>query len=684
MSKLNFIEVKEFLIHSGQAELVSWQRSKALCRMWAKLNTSGQELASANKFWNNELDRPAEIYESYDILFLFFFCLTAWEKGHGVFDFNHFKDVLYLSHDDRVLLAKKEEISILEQSDLDEFFEDWKLRVTSFLNNPENPLKGIRFVTDFSSLKGDGDLTELLVVQGGNRFTLPKLYQDQYDIVEGVKTLMEPKAALDSQRLESCVQAVLSARQEVIAENREPHYRQTLAAIMACYQDFMVITGGPGTGKTTVAKLVLWAIKNREGLEPEDITLAAPTGRARGRLEESLSSDLLSSEQSDFFKRIEARTLHSLLGIGFRREAKEINAKIVLVDECSMMDIRMFATLLQSLRPGTKLILLGDKDQLPSVAAGQILADLTSPFVVETPEGVQTTTLSEDVLSCISKTWKSFEIEKEKYTQDFSLQNNVVFLTKTFRSSEGILNWWKEGSSSSEKIKDDCLDFYMNTWDSKVKERRMKIQEYVRYFSPAKKFEKLKIVSGSSYTVDFSITQKENLKSKIDDLNTSFRILCAHNTGPAGVEWFNSECLKAYTSSDKDLSLGVPIMIKRNQKIGSYSISNGDVGFIGLVYNGNRQEYRFLLPFGNEVLAFSPSQIVDWDYAFAISIHKSQGSEFNKVVVATTRSAESALWTRQLIYTGITRAKTELEILNLDSGLRVPKKNGLRGSLIGF
>lgn len=676
------IQLKDLLINTGRVDLVSWQKAEALNRLWFDKNSHA---------------------DPQDMLQLFFFCLIAWDKGHGVFSRQEFESIIRFGPDERVILSQKQDLELPAQDSLQQDFNTWWDKLESIFEVHSATQAGVEVLNNFQMESLELNPNSLLYVmidpsQNALSFTLPQLLKDQSNIVQGVRELMQSSSVsespapandqVNSEKLSKCVLEVLKSRQELIPQDKEPHYRQTLAAIMACYQDFMVITGGPGTGKTTVAKLVLWAIKNMERLEPQDITLAAPTGRARGRLVESLNSELQTTEQKEFFSQIEARTLHSLLGIGFRREIKPINAKIILVDECSMMDLRMFSRLLSSLNPGTKLILLGDKDQLPSVSAGQILADVTSAFVQIKGDQVSTSSLNASTMKCIQENW-DFEFPSDEiYHGDFELQNYVVFLTKTFRSSTEILNWWQNPQdNTSENISEEVWDIQPDSWNKEahVELRKSKIQEYVSRFQKAKTlFRNLKLKGDSLYSLELSTNPETSLLTLMDQINTSFRILCAHNTGWLGVKWFNEECLKEFSGHSRAAEIvGTPIMVKRNQRIRNYTIANGDIGFIGKV-QGEKQ-FRMMMVYGSEVISIPLNQISEWDYAFAISIHKSQGSEFNEIVVATTRSVDSPLWTRQLIYTGVTRAKKGLSIIYPSQGsFQISHENNSRGSLIRF
>ncbi|MCL2101493.1 MAG: exodeoxyribonuclease V subunit alpha [Fibromonadales bacterium] len=338
-----------------------------------------------------------------------------------------------------------------------------------------------------------------------------------------------------------------------------------------------IITGGPGTGKTTSLAEIL---KNRLN---EKILLAAPTGKAALRMKESLANQKID---------LEAKTLHRLLGykhlsVNFRH-AKEnpLEADIIAVDECSMIDLPMMSKLLDAVPSNCDLYLLGDKNQLASVEAGSVFADIC----------------------------RMFENDKSVYKK----------LTKSWRAKNapGIAALSKEILEGSAKNFDN---------------------ENVRCFES----DKLESELFGRYKNLFSAQNKEEA---LEFLKT-FQILCATKVGKNGAKHINKRLCDA---AKKERAKFIPIIITENNY--QLNLFNGDTGI-----KDNEQAYFYIGE--NEIKAFSVLTLPAHEHAFAITIHKSQGSEYERVAVVypdkEKEDGSETILTRELLYTAITRAKKE-------------------------
>jgi len=329
-----------------------------------------------------------------------------------------------------------------------------------------------------------------------------------------------------------------------------------------------IITGGPGTGKTTSLAKIL---KNRLN---EKILLAAPTGKAAFRMKESLASQGIE---------LEAKTIHRLLN------HKPLEANIIAIDECSMVDLPLMSKLLDAAPSGCDLYLLGDKHQLASVEAGSVFADICAKY----------------------------EKNSDIYTE----------LTKNWRAKEapGIV-----------KLSEEILNNSVKNFDNENVHYRGKIstQDLFEEYEPLFKI--------------------ENEKEAIEFLK-SFQILCAVKKR---VENINGELsLKAKHSKF------TPIIITENNY--QQNLFNGDAGV--------KDKERAYFLNGTEIRSFPLLTLPKYEAAFAITIHKSQGSEYEKVAVVypdrDREEQEQTILTKELLYTAITRAKKECFIFGNESVL---------------
>jgi exodeoxyribonuclease V alpha subunit len=362
---------------------------------------------------------------------------------------------------------------------------------------------------------------------------------------------------------------------------------------------FHIITGGPGTGKTTSLAGIL---KNRLN---KKILLAAPTGKAALRMRESLAKQDIE---------LEAKTIHRLLGykhlsINFKHtEENPLEADIVAIDECSMIDLPMMSKLLDAIPDACDLYLLGDKHQLASVEAGSIFADIC-----------------------------------EKFKND---ENVYEELTTNYRAKDapGIENLSKQILKSSMEKPIENFD-----------------NENVRYFENAELENELL----GRYKKLFSAESKEEA---MEFLKT-FQILCATKVGKNGTEHINKK-LCAFAKKEK--AIWTPIIITENDY--QQNLFNGDVGI-----KSHKEAYFYVSK--NEIKTFSILTLPKYEPAFAITIHKSQGSEYEcAAVVYPEKERENeneTILTKELLYTAITRAKKECLIFGAKEVLINSCKRGI-------
>jgi len=421
---------------------------------------------------------------------------------------------------------------------------------------------------------------------------------------------------------------------------------QLVAALNALTDDFSIITGGPGTGKTTtLAKLlrILYAC------QPEArVALAAPTGKAAMRMLESLKRTA-STYPDDVRQRIEAlkpSTLHRLLGwqkgtVEFKYNAgRPLEFDFVVIDEASMVDLPMFSKLLDACGERTRLVLLGDKDQLASVEAGSLLGDLClasdggdlncfEPAIADWFNGF----ISDPARQITARHNRdktgplSGRIVELRYSHRFRAQGDIGRISRAIIAGDvDAVKAMADEASSPEVTFDTTGD------EAQLEAFIMGYEAYIKEPDPKMAMEKL----------------------------NQLRVLVAVREGPRGLHAVNRR-IEQMLQSRGLLSKGIefyanrPVIVTQNNY--ELDLFNGDVGITRKV--GERFRVWFEGQDGQmrDVPAASLSHC---ETVFAMTIHKSQGSEFDQVLVLLPEGTDTPILTRELLYTGVTRAKKKV------------------------
>lgn len=427
---------------------------------------------------------------------------------------------------------------------------------------------------------------------------------------------------------------------------------QKVAAATAIRKKFCVISGGPGTGKTsTVVKIIALLLEQSNGRQFQ-IALAAPTGKAAARLNESIRfmKDKLdcTNEIKDCIPE-EVCTIHRLLGS--KRNSSKFNFShenqlpfdVVIVDEASMIALPLMAMLVVALKKESQLILLGDKDQLASVEAGSVLGDICGgegqePFTPEFCDYVARVS-GEKIPAVLPETQlpplaNSLIVLKTNYR--FSAVSGIGALGIAINSGDGNVALSQFSDASCPNV-----NWYdVPTPDRLKKELTKNILEgFSTYLMAKSPIEALKAFDG-------------------------FRVLCSLRKGFYGIAAVNSyieEILSenSLINTNSECYHGRPVMIIENNY--DMQLYNGDIGivFVDPLLGGTPRVY---FPASDGSLrSLSPSRLPIHETVYAMTIHKSQGSEFERILMLLP-STDTDILTRELIYTGITRAKSAVEV----------------------
>lgn len=392
---------------------------------------------------------------------------------------------------------------------------------------------------------------------------------------------------------------------------------QRAAAEVALSQGLTVLTGGPGTGKTTTVARLLALLAGGTRLR---IALAAPTGKAAARLQEAvqLEVDKLSAADRSALEGLQATTLHRLLGsrpdtsARFRHNrANRLPHDVIVVDETSMVSLTMMARLLEAVRPEARLILVGDPDQLASVEAGAVLADLV--------DGLGGARIAE------------------------------LKTSHRFGESIGAL-------ASAIRVGDaDTAVDVLRAGDDHI--------EWVDTDEPAEHLRKV--------LVPWAVALRQAAILGDDSVGLAtlneHRLLCAHRRGPYGVRYWNHQVerwLAERTGEPiwSDWYAGRPVLVTANDYgLGLY---NGDTGV-----TVQRDEVLRAVIAGTSRVEFATSRLADVETMHAMTIHKSQGSQADEVTVLLPPE-DSRLLTRELFYTAVTRAKSRVRVVGPEASVR--------------
>jgi exodeoxyribonuclease V alpha subunit len=426
---------------------------------------------------------------------------------------------------------------------------------------------------------------------------------------------------------------------------------QKLAAAMAMLRNFCVISGGPGTGKTTTVVKILALLAEQAQGRALKIGLAAPTGKAAARVQDAIRA---ARDRLDLSAEVRARipdeayTLHRLLGarpdsIYYRHQRDNpLTLDVLVVDEASMADLALTAKLVEALPRRARLILLGDKDQLESVEAGAVLGDICAGTGVSTDFARRLANVSGLGAKSIGGA-----------TPDASpMADSIALLQRSYRfdAESGIGRLARLVNAGDAK---GALALLQTGDRTDLAWRTSASRDFAASLS-----ESVLDSMGGYFDAVRAGASPEAVFARFN----AFRVLCAHRTGATGVGAVNrivEDALEArrIINTRETWYAGRPVMISRNDY--NLRLFNGDIG-IALPDADGRLKVFFI---GGEegVRRFAPARLPEHETVYAMTIHKSQGSEFSRVLMMLPNEP-SRIMSRELVYTGITRAMKHVEI----------------------
>jgi exodeoxyribonuclease V alpha subunit len=496
------------------------------------------------------------------------------------------------------------------------------------------------------------------------------LYLERYwQQEEQVRTGLQDRLAADPPQIDPVRLTAGLQRLFPAAVDGEPD-AQRLAAAVSALSWLSVLSGGPGTGKTTTVARLLALLLDQPG-RPVRIALAAPTGKAAARLEEAVrraAADLPVADRERLGD-LSAVTLHRLLGWlpqargRFRHDANnQLPHDIVVVDETSMVSLTLMARLMEAVRPTARLLLVGDPDQLSSVEAGAVLADVVRASGDPDPGlaarlaevGAADPRLAEPV-------------------------HAVVQLTRTWRFGQAI-------DALARAIRggdDDEVMTVLRSGGSAV--RFLEVDPDVDAGPSADALRALAEDVQATGSETLAAARAGNVTAALAALD-QHRLLCGHRRGPYGVgrwswevERWLAEAVPGY-AEDGEWYLGRPLLVTANDyELGLY---NGDTGVLVDTPAGIRAAFAR----GAEATLFAPVRLDAVQTVHAMTVHRAQGSQFERVTFLVP-PPESPLLTRELLYTAVTRAKEQVQVIGSEAAIRravlrpASRASGLRNRL---
>jgi exodeoxyribonuclease V alpha subunit len=482
--------------------------------------------------------------------------------------------------------------------------------------------------------------------------------------------------------------------------------RQRLAATLAVQRSLTVVAGGPGTGKTTTVARILALLDDHArdtGAPPPLVALTAPTGKAAARLEEAVHEEAATLDVPDDVRArllaTQASTLHRLLGwqpgnrSRFRHHrGNRLPHDVVVVDETSMVSLSQMAKLVEAVRPDARLVLVGDPQQLASVEAGAVLGDIVGPAADDDRSGASGATIADTAGptpaddrsgapgATIVDTAGPTAADDRSGASGAAIGDGIVVLRRVHRFGGGI-------AAVADAVRRGDADATIAALTAPsgddVAWIAADLAEAGASSLPAVR--EAAVAAGEAIA---AAARAGDGRAALDALG-GFRLLCAHRRGPYGVATWSAQveawlaaAIPGFAAGGPGYA-GRPLLVSENDyTLGLY---NGDTGVV-VDTGGDRRAAVFERR--GQILEFSPARLSAVETVHVMTIHKSQGSQFD-TVAALLPDPDSPILTRELLYTAVTRARRRLVLAGTEEAIRaavtrpVARASGLRRWLWG-
>jgi exodeoxyribonuclease V alpha subunit len=538
------------------------------------------------------------------------------------------------------------------------------------------------------------------LVLTGTRCYLRRYWQYEQDVRAGIEARLAQRARIEAELPAEAARVALDAlfvpRESTdVAQPARRADWQKLACALAARSAFSIITGGPGTGKTTtvvklLALLQTLALGGKVSARPLRIRLAAPTGKAAARLNESIAGAVARLPFDALAQGVDAQalrnaiptavtTLHRVLGTrpGSRRfrhdAANPLPVDVLVIDEASMVDLEMMAAVLDALPPTARLILLGDKDQLASVEAGAVLGELCDRareghYTEATRAWLEAATGEHIDAAMLDAHGTPLDqaVAMLRQSHRFASESGIGALAELVNTGDatGVAKIWRHGYADLARLicpAHDDAPLRALIIDGNVGEAHGGQRRGYRHY--------LETIRTTRPEPGATPEQLVAWAAGVLKAHTEFQLLCALRRGAWGVEGLNRRVARLLHEEGLieplgDWYAGRPVLVTHNDY--ELGLMNGDIG-IALelpVEAGMPPVLRVAFPSGDGtggVKWVSPSRLQGVETVFALTVHKSQGSEFTHAALVLP-DTYSPILTRELVYTGITRARAYLTL----------------------